>query len=49
MICGLDVKTVALKQVISKHTYSIDTKEWHITYVTNVVTDHLKSQLLKNT
>ena len=52
MICGLDVKTVTLKQVekiISKYTYNIDTKEWNITDVNNVVTDHLKSQNLTNT
>ena len=52
MICGLDVKIVTLKQVqkvISKHIYNIDTKEWYISDVTNVVIKHLKSKILKNT
>ena len=52
LICGLDVKTVTLKQVtkvISKNTNNINTKEWFITNVTNAVTNHLKSQILTNT
>ena len=52
MICGSDVKIVTLKQVekvILKYTYNIGTKEWNITGVTNVVTDHLRSQNLTNT
>ena len=48
LICGLDVNTVTLKQVqkvISNSIYNIDTKEWYISDVPNVVIKHLKSKI----
>ena len=52
VICDSHVKIVTLKQVgnvIWKHTYNINTKEWYFTNVINVLTDHLKKLKLKST